>query len=118
MAGAERIVFAFAALQEPGETGLLSQRFHPRVASGEELVRISLVTDIPDQLVAWRVEHRVQRDGEFDHPEAGTDMPTGAGADVDEAIPDLVRKRAELVARERFQIRRRGDFIENAHDVQ
>jgi hypothetical protein len=39
-------------------------------AAGQDLVRIGLVADIPDQPVARRVEDMVQRDGELDHAES------------------------------------------------
>ena len=86
------------ALEESGEAVLLPQRFHARVAAGEELVRISLVPDVPDQLVAWRVEHRVQRHGQLDHAEPRADVATGSRAHVDQALANLLRQRAKLVA--------------------
>ena len=57
---------------------------------GEELVRIALMPDVPDELVARRVEGVVQRDGQLDDAEAGADVAAGARADVDEARAHVV----------------------------
>jgi hypothetical protein len=78
-------------------------------------VRIALVPDVPDQLVAWRVEHGVQSDRQLDHAQPGADVATGPGAHVDESRTDLVRQRAELVAGEGLEVGRRREAIEQAH---
>ena len=57
VAGAEGVVLALGALEEAGDAALLAQRLHPRVAAGEQLVRIALMTDVPHELVARRLEH-------------------------------------------------------------
>ncbi len=62
MGGAEGIVGRLAALGEAREPVLLAQGADPVAAAGEDLVRVALVPDVPDQLVARRVEHGVQRD--------------------------------------------------------
>src|SRR5690606_33443287 len=43
-------------------------------AAGEDLVRVGLVADVPDDAVVGRVVHRVQGYGQFDHAEAGAEM--------------------------------------------
>src|SRR5687767_5023230 len=98
MAGAKRVVFAFGPLEKSREAVLLAQCFHARIAAGEELVRISLVPDVPDQLVAWRVEHRVQRHRQFDYTQASADVTARPGAHVDQALAHFLRERAEIVA--------------------
>jgi hypothetical protein len=49
MGGAERVVFALGALGEAGEAAALAQRADAVAAAGEDLVRIGLVADVPDQ---------------------------------------------------------------------
>ena len=59
--GAERVVFALGALGEAGQAAAHAQRADAVAAAGEDLVRIGLMADVPDQPVARRVEHVVQR---------------------------------------------------------
>ena len=72
----------------------------PIVAAGEHLVRIALMPDVPDELVARRVERVVQRDRQLDDAEPGADVPAGARADVDQARADVVGELRQLVAGE------------------
>ena len=84
MRGAERVVFAFGALGEAGEPALGAQRADAVAAACQDLVRIGLVADVPDQAVVRRVEDMVQRDGQFDDAEAGAEMAARDGHGVDE----------------------------------
>ena len=79
MANAKGVVFAFSAIGKPGKTAAHAHGVHARPTSGQNLVAIGLVTDIPDELVSRSVEHIVQRNGQFDSAEAGTEVPTGIG---------------------------------------
>ncbi len=82
MRGAERVVFALRAAGEAGQAAALAQRADAVAPAGEDLVRIGLVADVPDQPVARRLEHRVQRDGQLDHAERGAEMAAGDGDGV------------------------------------
>ncbi len=90
MGGAERVVFAFGALGETGQPAALADGADAVAAAGEDLVRIGLVADVPDQLVARGVEDVVQRDGQLDHAEAGAEMAAGLGDRVDGLMAQLV----------------------------
>ena len=64
-----------------------------RVApAGQDLVRIGLVADVPDQPVVRRVEDVVQGHGELDHAQAGAEMPAGHRDRVDRLLPQLGRQ--------------------------
>ena len=78
MAGAKGVVLALGALEESGHSVLLAERLHPIVATGEQLVRVALMSNVPHELVARRVEGVVQRDRQLDHAEAGADVAAGA----------------------------------------
>ena len=95
MGGAERVVFAFGALGEAGQPAALAQRADAVAPAGQDLVRIGLVADVPDELVARRVEHVVQRDRQLDHAEAGAEMAAGDRDRVDGLLAQLVRKLAQ-----------------------
>ena len=77
MRGAERVVFALGALGEAGKPAALAQRADAIAPPGQNLVRIGLMADIPDQPVARRVEDVVQRHGQLDDAEPGAQMPAG-----------------------------------------
>ena len=112
MGGAERIVFALAALGETGEPAALAKRADAVAAAGEDLVRVGLVADVPDQDVARGVEHVMQRRGQFDDAEAGAEMAAGYRDGVDRFLTQLVGDLADLVHLEPAQIVRGADCVE------
>ena len=66
MRGAKRVVFALGALGEAGQAVALAERADAVAPSGEDLVWIGLMADVPDQAVARRVENVVQGNRQFD----------------------------------------------------
>ena len=77
MRGAERIVFALRAFRETRKPAALPDRADAVAPARQDLVRIRLMTDIPDQPVMRRVEDVVQRQGQLDDAEAGAEMTAG-----------------------------------------
>ncbi len=71
----ERIVVAFGPLGEAGQPATGAEGANAIAAAGQDLVRIGLMADVPDQTVARGVEHIVQRRRQFDDAEAGAEMP-------------------------------------------
>ncbi len=59
MGSTERVILAFGPLGETGKPAALPQRANAVAPAGQDLVRIGLVADIPDQAVVRRVEHIV-----------------------------------------------------------
>jgi hypothetical protein len=93
---AERIVFALRAAGETGKPAGLAQGSDALAPSGQDLVRIGLVPDIPDQPVIRRIEDMVQGDGEFDDAEPGTEMPARDRNRVDRLETQFVGELAQL----------------------
>ncbi len=62
------------------------QQFAP---PGQHLVRIGLVTDVPDQPVIRRIEHVVQRDGQLDRAQARGEMAAPRADALDQELPQL-----------------------------
>src|SRR5450432_4282840 len=75
MRGAEGVVFAFLALGETGQTAAGAKGANAVATARQNLVRIGLVANVPDQFVGWRVEHVMQRDSKLDDTEPGSEMP-------------------------------------------
>ena len=97
MGRAERVVLALAALGEARQPAGLAQRADAVAPAGDDLVRIGLVADVPDQAVARRVEHPVQRDRQLDDAEAGAEMPAGDRDGVDRLPSQLVGELRQIV---------------------
>ncbi len=101
---AERIVLA---LHPPGETAqarALAKGADALAPSGQDLVRIGLVPDVPDQFVAGRVEHIVERDRQLDDPQPRAEMPAGHRHRRDHLLAKLVGQLRQLVLAERAQV--------------
>ena len=111
MRGAERVVFALRALGEAGEAAALAQRTDARAPAGEDLVRIGLMADVPDQPVARRVEHVVQCNRQLDDAEAGAEMAAGHRHRADRLGAQLVGQLSEIAGREAAQVFRRLDLV-------
>jgi hypothetical protein len=96
MRRAERVIGAFGPLGEARQPVLLAQGADPVAPPGQDLVRVALVAHVPDDLVARRVEHRVQRHGQFHHTQAGAQMPAGLRHRRDRLGPQFVRQPLQL----------------------
>ena len=92
MADAEGVVFAFLALGERRHAVLLLDRVDAVAAAGEDLVRIALVADVPDQAVVRGVVQVVQGDGQLDHAQPGAEVAAGA-ADRFDQVARAARRR-------------------------
>ena len=112
MRGAERVVFALAAPREAREAAPLAQGADAVAPAGDDLVRIGLVADVPDQPVARRVEHVVQRHRELDHAQPGAEMAAGDRHRRDRLLAQFVGELAQLVGLQPTDIGRYVDGIE------
>ena len=112
MRRAERVVVALGALGEAGQPAAGAQRADAVAAAGQDLVRVGLVADVPDQAVARGVEHVVQRRGQLDDAEAGAEMAAGDGDRVDGFLTQLVGHLPDLVDLEPAQVVRGADGVE------
>ena len=90
MRRAERVVFALGALGEAGEAAAHAQRADAVAPPGENLVRIGLMADVPDDAVARRVEQVVQRDGQLDDAEPCPEVAAGDRDGVDRLLAQFV----------------------------
>src|SRR5215468_1513878 len=93
----EAVVFALRPLGKAGETAALAESPDLVPPGGQDLVRIGLMADIPDQPVARRVEEIMERDGKLDDAEPCPKMPPSHGHRADRLGPQLVGNLAELL---------------------
>ena len=106
MGGTETVVFAFGTFGESRQPAALAKGPNLVPTGRQNLMGISLVSNVPDQPVARRIEEVVQGDGQFDHPKTRPEMPTGDGHRADRLVPQLVRQLPEVFFLEAAQIRR------------
>ena len=87
--GTEMIEAALAALQISGDAPLLAQGVETAVATGHQLVGVGLVPHIPDDAILVQVKGLVQGQGQFHHPEPGTEVTTAGGHGFEMLLADL-----------------------------
>ena len=94
-----------SAIEQNGrEAAVLADRAQLVAAAGQHLVRVGLVADVPQDLVARRVDQRVQRDRDLARAEVGAEVAADLPHRVDQQLPDLLRDRLQLVLGERVQV--------------
>jgi hypothetical protein len=83
MTNAERVILAFFHSGEARQATIQPIRVKLVSPSGENLMAIRLVPDVPHKLVVWGIEYVVKCDGEFDYSQTGAKM-----ASIDRNIID------------------------------
>ena len=108
----ERIKGALVALGETRQSPRLAQRADTVAASGQDLVRIGLVADVPDDPVLGGIEHVVERDRQLDHAQPRAEVPPGYRNGTDRLGPELGRHLTKIALRESPEKVRRVDTVE------
>ena len=109
------IVLALVAAKEPREATLLAERGQAIVPPRQHLPRIALVTDVPHDPVARRLERVQQGHGQFHDPEPGPDVAAGLGDHFDQPLAHLVRQRLQLIGVERPDVAGATNCVQYAH---
>src|SRR5450830_785246 len=104
MRGAEGVVLALGTARKTGNPIELAQRRHLIATAGEDLVRISLMADVPDDAVFWCVEDVVQGNRQFHRTEIGREMSAGLRHRIEHEGAQLVSQWLQLGTRELPQI--------------
>ena len=112
MARAHDVVLGLEHRAERGQPLVLADGVEPVATPGENLVRIGLVPDVPEDLVAWGVQQAVQRHRELAGAEIGAEVAADLADRVDDQLPHLLGDLLELRVRELPQVGRRVDRVE------
>jgi len=115
VAGIEHVVLALLAGGEAEQPAALADGADAPAAAGDDLVRVALVADVPDDLVARCVEHAVQGQSQVDGPQVGGEMPAVARHHLHQQRADLPGKRRQLAQAEVLDVRRRIDRFQQRH---
>ena len=86
-------------------------------AARQDLVRVGLVADVPQDLVARGVQQRVQRDRQLAGAEVGAEVPADLPDRVDDVLAHLLGELRELLLGEPVQVLGTVDALEQAHEV-
>ncbi len=96
MSRTEGIVFAFSPLGKTGQAVLLAERAYAVAAAGQNLVRVGLVPNVPDNSIVGRVKDMMKSNRQFNNAQTGTQMTAGDGHRVDGLRPQFVGKLDQL----------------------
>ena len=96
MCCAKRVVFALAAFGKSRQASASAQGADAVTASGEDLMRIALMADIPDQPVVRRVENIMDSGSQLDNAKSSAQMAAGDGNCRNGFGTQLVGKLAKL----------------------
>ena len=107
MTDAESVKFTLCAGRERRESLILLDRREPIATAREDLVRIRLMSDIPDQPVVRRLEHVMQRHRQFDSAQARRKVSALAADGLDQVSAQLFGDLRQVTPRQRAQVRRR-----------
>src|SRR5262249_5332987 len=108
---------AFGPLREAAETTALPDRADTVASAGQDLMRIGLMPDIPDQPVVRRVEHIVQSHGQLDDAEPSAEMTARDRDRVDQLGAQLVGDLAQIGFGQAPQIGRYIDPVEQRRPI-
>ena len=113
VAGLDRVVGRLGGIGKARQALPLAQGGELLAAPGEQLVRIALVADVPDQLVA-AVELVLgeQRQGQLDDAEAGAEMTAGASDRVDDEAAQVTGEGAQALGVHVLDVVRRAERVE------
>jgi hypothetical protein len=89
--------------QNGREALVLADRRQLVAAAREDLVRVGLVADVPQHLVARRVQEGVQAHRELRGPEVRAEVPADLAHRVDDVLADLLRDLLELLLGEAWR---------------
>ena len=109
MADTEGVVLAFSARRKGREPVGLLDGVQSLASTGDHLVRVGLVADVPHDAILRGVEDIVERDREFHGAEAGGEMPAAGRDGFDQEGAQFRRQLLERPRRELAQIRGRED---------
>ena len=112
VAGAHDVVLGLLNRAERRQAPVLTNRLQPVAAACEDLVRVGLVANVPEDLVARRVEHRVQRDRDLACPEVRAEVSPDLTDRVDDVLTQLLRDRLEIFVAEPAEILGLVDGVE------
>ena len=97
VAGAHDVVLGLEHRAERRQALVLADAAEVVAAAGQDLVRVGLVADVPEDLVPGRVEQAVQRDRQLAGAEVGAEVAADLADRVDDQLAHLLGQPLELL---------------------
>ncbi len=110
--GAHDVVLGLLDGAEGRQPAVLADRVQLVVAAREDLVRVGLVTDVPQNLVARGLEHRMNRDGDLARPEIGAEVAPDLPDGIDDPLAHLLGQGLKLLVRKRVEVLGPADALQ------
>ena len=115
---AEAVVLALGAQHEAVQPARLANGLEAVQPPGENLVDVSLVAHVEEQLVFGGVEDRVQGQGQLDHAQVRAQVAAGLGERLNQEFANLLRQLRHLRKVQALQIGGRVDgFQQCSHGL-
>ena len=111
MSSIKYIALAFFSLWKSAHSAVLSKGIKSFPAPGKDLVRITLVSHVPDKFIAGCSKHLMQRNRQFNGTEIGGKMPSGFGDGVNQKRADLRAQLLQLSEIQPFDVGRGMDRV-------
>ena len=103
---AHGVIGALAAPGEGVEAAELPDGVHKPGAARQDLVRIGLMPNVPDDVVKGSVVDIVERDGELHYAEPRGEVAARLAYGVEKEVPELPREQGELLDAELSELGR------------
>ena len=100
----EEVIVALGGIGVAHQAPLAANRDDVAVTAGEQLVWIDLVPGVPDEPVPLEVEHQVQGNGQFDHPQVAGEVSRTLGDHPAQRLAEFPGQLPQLRGRERAQV--------------
>ncbi len=104
VAGAHDVVLGLEHRAERRQPLVLADAAEVGATPGQDLVRIGLVADVPEDLVPGRVEHAVQRHRQLAGAEVGAEVAADLADRVDDQLAHLLGQALELLVGEIVEV--------------
>ena len=105
------VVGALRPLGKTADPSIRSQGMEPIPPSGDQFVRIGLVSHIPDNFVQRGIKHIMKGDGQLNRPKTGGQVSTGFGGGFNDLLSNFSGKIFELFQGQSLKIRRTVDLV-------
>ena len=104
MPAIEHVVRRLGPPREPTDAVELAQRAKAVEPTGQQLVRVGLVTRVPDDVIARRLEEPMEGDRQLHDAKRRAEMSTGVGDRSDDRVADLDSELGEVRLIEAAQV--------------
>ena len=116
MSGVKRVARVFVSLRETRNAAELPKSRKILFAAAQNLMRVGLMSDIPDDFIFRRTEAQIHGHRELHDAEIAREMSARLRAVRNQKAPDFGRERPPFRCRYTAYVRRSVDLIQSTHN--